>query len=144
MDLGIQLGRDESAASYLREHVAELPLGEHADAVLAALETGMALERSQFGLARRQWRRVLAAAEQLGRQARSDGIPLQRVVVTVDRVREALDLVLFDGRLPTDIAAQASRMASKMSAHVVRVALLEYWADPSSREPVCGFQVQAQ
>ena len=143
MNLGIELGRDVSAANYLREHLDELCVEEDAAAVLAALKAGIALERCQMGRATRQWRIVVRAAEALGRSARESGLPMQRLATHIDRVRDSLDQVLFDGRLPADIATLASRTAAKMAALALKRAILAYWDHPSPEKPVCNFPLHA-
>ncbi len=142
VNLGIQLGRDESAANYLQQNLSEFPIEGHEEALLAALEAGVALERFELGRARRSWRRVVLAAEEAGRTARREGKPMRRLAASMDRLREALDLVLFDGRLPSDVAARASRMAAKMSATALRAALLAYSEAASPEQPICEFQLR--
>ena len=143
VNLGMELGRDVSAASYLREHLGELTAGGDSEGVLAALETGIALERCQLGRATRSWRRVVAVAERLGRETRRAGLPMQRVASRIDRVRDAMDQVLFDGRLPPDIATLAARTAAKMSGLLLKRAILAYWDAASPEQPACDFQMPA-
>jgi hypothetical protein len=129
VDLGIELEREVSPATYLWEHRIEFPEFSDRDAVLAAIETGIALERWEYSRARRAWRKVLAAASELGCAARREGTNPRRLVSVVDRVRDAVETVLFDGRLPPDLAARASRATAKMTARVVEHALSSYWQD---------------
>ncbi len=131
MELGIELEREASPATYLWDHRLEFPEFSDRDAVLAAIETGMALERWEYARARRNWRIVLGAARELGYTARRDATSPRRLVSGVDRVRDAVETVLFDGRLPADLAARAARAAAKMCARVVEHALSAYWQGPA-------------
>ena len=135
MDLGIELQREISPATYILKHRSEFPAIENARALLAAFEAGVALEQWQFGRARRAWRLVVNAAEDAGRRASRDGITPRRLVAKVDRLRDAIELVLFDGRLPQDLAARAARTAAKMCTRVVEHALLAYWQEECSEVP---------
>ena len=125
--LGIELEREVSPAVYLWDHRSELPAIENADAVLSAIEAGIALEQFQFGRARQAWRVVVKAAEDAGRSARRNGLTPRRLMASIDRVRDALELVLFDGRLPPDLASLAARTAAKMCTRAIEHALFAYW-----------------
>ncbi len=123
----MQLGREVSAATYLWDRRSELSLNGHGDAVLAAIKAGMALEGWELERARRQWRWVIDAAEQAGRAARRAGHGPRRLASEMGRVRESVELVLFDGRLPPDLAACSARTAAKMYGRVLERALAAYW-----------------
>ncbi len=104
-------------------------------AVLAAIETGMALEACNWSRARRAWRRVIGAVRCAARGARGDGVTMRRFLAELGRARDAVETVLFDGRLPPDLAASATRQASKMWARAVEHALSAYWCDWSAARP---------
>jgi hypothetical protein len=127
VELGIELEREVSPATYLWEHRPEFP--EFADnaAVVAAIETGAALEGWQLDRARRSWRIVVDAAREAGYAARRDGVSPRRLLAAVDRVLDAVETVLFDGRLPPDLAARTARTSAKMAARAVQHALTAYW-----------------
>lgn len=129
MKLGFELDREVSPATYLWEHRLEFLSIVDSKSVLAAIRAGMALENWQMGSARRSWRVVREAARRAGRNARRSGRKPRRIVADIDRIRDAAELVLFDGRLPPDLAAHASRCASKMCARALEHALQAYWAD---------------
>ncbi len=129
VNLGIELEREVSPAIYLWDRRSELPCFAGDDVVEAALETALALEQMQFGRARRCWRTVVKAAQEAGRGARCEGLPARRVVADIGRVREAVETVLFDGRLPPDLAAWAARCAAKMCGRVMDHALRSYWQE---------------
>jgi hypothetical protein len=128
VNLGIELEREVSPATYLWECRFEFPAFSQSHAVNSAIETGLALEQLQFGRARHCWRQVIDAAEEAGRQARREGLTPRRLMADIDRVREAVETVLFDGRLPPDLAAWATRCVAKMCARAVGHALRAYWA----------------
>lgn len=125
----MDLGWDHSPAAYLRAHRSEFADGDWEEVLQAALETGLALESGHPARARRAWAHVLAAAEHTGRSAFRDGSGTGRLIGAVGRVRDAVDLVLFDGRLPADLASRASRVVSKMSGRWLDQALAAYWED---------------
>ena len=127
MEFGIELAREDSPASYLLECRAELPAVGVERAVLAAIETGIALEDWRLGEARRRWGSVVEAARSEGTAARRRGWSPRRIALRIDRLREAVDTILFDGRLPADLAALASRRAAKMCALAMVHALRSYW-----------------
>ncbi len=127
MNLAFELERDVSPATYLWDHRLELPELVGSRAVQAAIETGIALEDFQLGRARRSWSLVVLAAQEAGRQARKDGLTPRRMMADIDRVRDAVETVLFDGRLPCDLAARAARSAAKMCARAMEHALRAYW-----------------
>ena len=127
MDLGLELEWEVSPATYLMKHRAEFPSFPDYSAVGAAIDTGLALENGRLGEARRRWSVVVEAAEKAGRTARRRGLSSRRLVAQVDQVREAVETVLFDGRLPPDVAAWAARRAGKMCARCVEHALASYW-----------------
>lgn len=129
MDLGLQLERDLSPARYLRQHRAEFSICAPEAIVAAAIETAVALEDCNTGRARRQWRLVLEAARAAGSAARRDGLTPRRLASQVDRLRQAMETVLFDGFLPPDLAAWAARSAAKMCTRAVERALSGYWAE---------------
>lgn len=129
MNLGIELERDVSPATYLWESRLEFPTFSDGPVVEAAIETGIALEQWQMGRARRCWQIVIAAAQEAGRAARRDGISTKRLVGDIDRVLDAVEMVVFDGRLPPDVAGRTARLASKMSARVVEHMLRSYWGE---------------
>lgn len=127
MNLGMELERDVSPATYLWDRRLEFPAFRDGTVVKAAIQTGLALERWQMSEARRAWRVVVEAAQEAGRAARNGGVPTRRLVSDIDRVLDAVELVLFDGRLPTDVAARAARSAARMCARVVEHILCSYW-----------------
>lgn len=129
MNLGIELEREASPATYLWENRREFLDIIEGDAVLAAIETGVALEHWELERARRSWRIVVAAAREAGGLARRGGLTPRRLVSEIDRVRDAVETVLFDGRLPPDLAARAARAAAKMCARAVEHALIAYWLE---------------
>lgn len=151
MELGLQMERELSPARYLRRHLKELPAcGDHR-AVSAAIEAAVALEDCDPGRARRSWRTVVRAARAAGLAARRAGTTPRRLSVEVDRLREAMETVLFDGRLPADLAAWASRWTAKMCTRAVEHALCAYWRGeaeanpggrppPRLRPPFCGYK----
>ncbi len=128
----IELDREGSPATYLWDRRLEFPGFAESDAVQAAIETGVALEQLQFGRARQCWGVVVNAAKEAGRAARRAEQTPRRLVADIDRVREAMETVLFDGRLPPDLAAWASRCMAKMCARVLEHALRAYWQDEVS------------
>ncbi|KPK80450.1 MAG: hypothetical protein AMS25_08825 [Gemmatimonas sp. SM23_52] len=135
MNLGIELDREASPANYLWKRRSELAeIGDN-NAVLAAIQAGRALERWSFGDARRCWRAVVTAAQEAGQAARRDGVTPRRLVAEIDRVREAVETVLFDGQLPPDLAAWATRCAAKMCACALEHALRAYWSDNGASAP---------
>jgi hypothetical protein len=129
VNLGIELEREVSPAIYLWDRKSEFPSFAEADAVRAAIETGVALEQLELGRARRCWRSVVQAAAEAGRAARSRGLTPRCLIAEIDRVREAMENVLFDGRLPPDLAASAARNMAKMCARVLDHALRSYLQD---------------
>lgn len=128
------MDREVSPATYLWEHRLEFLSIVDDKSVLAAIRAGMALENWQMVSARRSWRVVMDAARRAGRSARRSGQRPRRIVADIDRVRDAAELVLFDGRLPSDLAAQAARCASKMCARAMEHALRAYWGDQRAIE----------
>jgi len=135
VNLGIELDREVSPANYLWKHRSEFVDIGDSSAVLSAIQAGLALERWSFGDARRCWRAVVTAAQQAGYAARRDGVTPRRLVTQIDRVREAVETVLFDGQLPPDLAAWAARCAAKMCARAVEHALRAYWQDNGASAP---------
>lgn len=123
------MDREVSPATYLWEHRFEFLSFADQISVLAAIQTGVALENWQLGLARRRWRVVVEAAREAGRTAREAGFTPRRLAGSVERIREAAELVLFDGRLPPDLAAAAARCASKMCTRAMNHALRAYWQE---------------
>jgi hypothetical protein len=123
----MQLVRGVSPAYYLWEHLQEFPALSNRDVVAAAIEAGFALENWQLGRARRCWKMVVVAAREAGHSAGEQRITLRRLVTDIDRVRDAVELVLFDGRLPPDLAARAARSAAKMCNRAVEHAMEAYW-----------------
>ena len=143
MDLGLELERELSPARYLREHSAEFPACADDRAVPAAIEAAVALEECDRHRARRHWRVVVASARSAGLRARASGVTPRRLVSDVDRLRTAIETVLFDGRLPPDLAAWAARSAAKMCTRAVEHALCAYWSDGRggpSRTPAPPFR----
>jgi hypothetical protein len=67
-----------------------------------------------------------------GHHAREQGRDARRLIADVDGVRDRVDLILFDGRLPPDLAARAARLAGKMAAHWLDRALSAYWCPAGS------------
>ncbi|UCC73355.1 MAG: hypothetical protein JSV86_01970 [Gemmatimonadota bacterium] len=126
MNLGIELDREVSPAIYLWDSKSEFPAFADGDAVQSAIETAVALEQLEFGRARRCWRSVVEAAREAGRAARSRGLTPRCLIGDIDRVRQAMEDVLFDGRLPPDLAASAARCMAKMCARVLDHALRTY------------------
>jgi hypothetical protein len=120
VNLGIELEREVSPAIYLWDRKSEFPAFAESHAVEAAIETGVALEQLDFGQARFKWRSVVRAA-------RSQGLTPRRLIADIDRVRQAMEDVLFDGRLPPDLAAAGARCMAKMCARVLDHALRTYW-----------------
>jgi hypothetical protein len=135
VNLGIELEREVSPAIYLWDRKSEFPAFAECDAVKAAIETGVALEQLEFGRARRSWRRVVRAAREAGRAARSQGLTPRRLIAEIDRVRQAMEDVLFDGRLPPDLAASGARCMAKMCARVLDHALRTYWQEGLTTGP---------
>jgi hypothetical protein len=131
VNLGIELERDISPAKYLWDSRVEFPGFAEGAAVEAAIEAGVALEAWQMARARRCWRVVIESAEQAGRMARREGLSTRRLVADIDRVLDAVEVVVFDGRLPPDMAARTARMAAKMSARAVEHMLRSYWEEGS-------------
>ncbi len=131
MNLGIELERDVSPATYLWESRLEFPSFGDGAVVQAAIEVGIALEQWQLGRARRCWHIVVESARTAGRAARREGLSTRRRVADVDRILDAVELVVFDGRLPPDIASRTARLAAKMSARVVEHMLRSYWEEGS-------------
>ncbi len=131
MNLGIELEREVSPAEYLWKNRAEFPDFGESGVVPAAIDVGIALEHWQLERARGSWRIVVGAARDAGRSARQAGLTPRRLVCDIDRVRDSVETVLFDGRLPTDLAARAARAAAKMCARAVEHALDSYWSDAS-------------
>lgn len=129
MNLGIELEREVSPATYLWKNRAEFPDFGDSDAVPAAIDVGIALEHWQLERARGSWRIVVRAAREAGRSARRTGVTPRRLMSEIDRVRDSVETVLFDGRLPPDLAARAARAAAKMCARAVEHALSSYWSD---------------
>ncbi len=129
MNIGVELEWEVSPAAYLWKHRAEFPAFPNGAALTAAIEVGLALEHCRLGEARRRWCVVVKAIEEAGRSARREGMSPRRVVAQVDRVREAVELVLFDGRLPPDLAAGAARRAGKMCVRAAEHALASYWQE---------------
>jgi hypothetical protein len=128
VDLGLELERELSPARYLREHREEFSGCAHEAIVAAGIEAALALEECNPGRARRQWRLVLQAARAVGSAARHDGLTPRRLASQVDRLRQAMETVLFDGFLPPDLAAWATRCVAKMCTRAVERALCAYWA----------------
>jgi hypothetical protein len=135
VNLGIELEREVSPAEYLWKSRAEFPDFGNSGAVSAAIDVGMALEHWQLQRARGSWRIVVAAARRAGRSARRAGRTSRRLASDIDRIRDSVETVLFDGRLPPDLAARSSRAAAKMCARVVEHALAAYWADAVQETP---------
>ena len=129
MNLGIELEREVSPAEYLWKNRAEFPDFGDCEAVSAAIDVGKALEHWQLERARGSWRVVVRAARQAGRSARQAGLTSRRLASDIDRVRDSVENVLFDGRLPPDLAARAARAAAKMCARAIEHALASYWSD---------------
>lgn len=127
MNLGIELERQASPANYLWNCRLELPALVSEEAVLAAVQTGIALENWQVGRARTFWRQVVSAAREAGAGASRAGLTPRRLLAEIERVWEAVETVLFDGRLPPDLAARAARCAAKMCTRAVEHALRAYW-----------------
>ncbi len=132
MNLGTELAREVSVGAYLFKRRSELPQDADSDALLAGIDAGIALEICEFGRARRSWRVVVQAVEQLGRSARRQGLAPRRMVARIARLRDAVDLVLFDGLLPPDLAALAAQTCAKMFARATDRALLAYWDEAHS------------
>lgn len=135
MNLGIELEREVSPAIYLWDRKSEFPAFANGQAVESAIETGVALEQLEFGVARRRWRSVVCAAREAGRAARSQGQTPRRLIADIDRIRQAMEDVLFDGRLPPDLAAAGARCMAKMCARVLDHALRTYWQREISGSP---------
>ena len=135
MNLGIELEREVSPAIYLWDRKSEFPAFAEGEAVQAAIDTGVALEQLEFGRARRSWRRVVKAAQEAGRAARSQGLTPRRLIADIDRIRQAMEDVLFDGRLPPDLAAAGARCMAKMCARVLDHALRTYWQKEIASTP---------
>lgn len=131
MNLGIELERDMSPAKYLWESRLEFPSFGDGVVVQAAIEVGIALEQWELGRARRCWHIVMESARAAGCNARRNGVPTKRLISDVDRILDAVEMVVFDGRLPPDIAARTARLAAKMSARVVQHMLCSYWEEGS-------------
>lgn len=129
MNLGIELEWEVSPATYLWEKRREFPTFAGSDVVAAAIDAGIALEHWQLERARRSWRVVVDAASEAGRSARREGLTPRRLISDIDRVRDAVEIVLFDGRLPLDLAARAARAAAKMCARAIERALAAYWLE---------------
>ncbi len=58
---------------------------------------------------------------------------MRRFLAELGQAREAVETVLFDGRLPPDLAANAARQTSKMWARVVEHGLAAYWRRTPAR-----------
>lgn len=129
VNLGFELDREVSPATYLWQHRLEFLSIVDDKSVLAAIRAGMALENWQLASARRSWAVVMEAARRAGRSARRSGQKPRRIVADIDQVRAAAELVLFDGRLPPDLAAHAARCASNMCARALNHALRAYWEE---------------
>ncbi|MGD8700362.1 MAG: hypothetical protein PVJ43_13790 [Gemmatimonadales bacterium] len=127
MNLGMELEREVSPATYLWEHRHEFPDFSNPDVLPAAIEVGMALENWQLDRARRGWRIVVSAAREAGRSAGLARVTLRGIVGDIDRVRDAVELVLFDGRLPPDLAVRAARSTAKMCNRAIEHAIASYW-----------------
>ena len=128
VDLGLELERELSPARYLRQHREEFAGYTHGAIVAAGIEAAVALEECNTGRARRQWGLVLQAARSVGSAARREGLTPRRLASQVDRLRQAMETVLFDGFLPPDLAAWATRSVAKMCTRAVDRALCAYWA----------------
>ncbi len=135
MNLGIELEREVSPAIYLWDRRSEFPAFAASDAVEAAIETGVALEQLEFGEARRRWRSVVRAAREAGRAARAQGLTPRHLIADLDRIRRAMEDVLFDGRLPPDLAAAGARCMAKMCGRVLDHALRTYWVSEVTASP---------
>ncbi len=133
VNLGFELERELSPATHLWNHRLEFPESAVNGALLAGIQAGRALEACDWGRARRAWREVIAAARRAGREARCQGMTMRRFLADLDRAREAVETVLFDGRLPPDLAADAARRASKMWARAVEHGLAAYWRRTPAR-----------
>lgn len=133
VNLGFELERELSPATHLWNHRLELPESTVRAALLAGIRAGRALEDCDWGRARRAWREVLTAARRAGREARCQGASMRRFLADLYRAREAVETVLFDGRLPPDLAADAARRASKMWARAVEHGLAAYWRRTPNR-----------
>jgi len=127
VNLGMELEREVSPATYLWEHRHEFPDFSNPDVLPAAIEAGIALENWQLDRARRCWRTVVAAAREAGRSAALNSVTLRGIVGDIDRVRDAIEVVLFDGRLPPDVAVRAARSTAKMCNRAVEHAIAAYW-----------------
>lgn len=127
MELGLELERELSPARYLRQHRHEFPICADERAVPAAIEAAVALEECDPSRARRHWRLVVAAARSAGLAARAAAVTPRRMAGDVGRLRAAMETVLFDGRLPPDLAATAARVVGKMCARALEHALCAYW-----------------
>lgn len=135
MNLALHLTRDLSPAAYLQERRSELLPDSCAGGermLSAALEAARALEEADRGRAHRAWSALMADARSRGRGLREQGRDPRSLIADVDRVRDRVDLVLFDGRLPSDLAARAARLASKMAARWLDCALSAYWCPVES------------
>lgn len=133
VNLGFELERELSPATHLWNHRLEFPETAVSAAVLAGIQAGRALEACDWGGARRAWREVIAAARRAGREARCRKVTMRRFLAELGQAREAVETVLFDGRLPPDLAADAARRASKMWARVVEHGLAAYWRRTPAR-----------
>lgn len=145
MHLALDLGREVSPAAYLKDHRSEITAAaggdpDWDDVVRAALETGLALEAGDRTAARRAWARALKLARRQGRRAARDGHGPRALLCAVGHLRDAADLVLFDGRLPSDLAARAARLVAKMSGRWSDRALCSYWeaAAAGDEDLACG------
>lgn len=123
----MEIEREVSPATYLWEHRDEFPGFCNPDVLPAAIETAIALENWQLDRARSCWRIVVAAAREAGRAAGRERVTLRGIVAGIDRVRDAIEVVLFDGRLPPDVAVRAARSTAKMCNRAVEHALAAYW-----------------
>ncbi len=133
VNLGFELERELSPATHLWNHRLEFPESGVNSALLGGIQTGRALETCDWGSARRAWREVIAAARRAGREARCKGVTMRRFLAELGQAREAVETVLFDGRLPPDLAAEAARRASKMWARVAEHGLAAYWRSSPAR-----------
>lgn len=111
---------------YLWEHQREFPSLPNRKIVLAAIQAGIALENWRFAAARRHWRVVAKAAASAGYEAGLTGGSLRRILLEIDQAREVAETILFDGRLPLDLAARSSRAVAKMCARAVQHAMSGY------------------
>ena len=57
------------------------------------------------------------------------------LIADLDRIRRAMEDVLFDGRLPPDLAAAGARSMAKMCGRVLDHALRTYWVSEVTATP---------